>query len=105
MGMPGDFIEGLYVAGILHDIGKIYIPTDILNKPGKITDIEMALIKTHPQVGYDIIKTIHFQWPIAQAVLHHQERLNGSGYPLGLKGNEILLEARIIAVADAESAL
>jgi PAS domain S-box-containing protein/putative nucleotidyltransferase with HDIG domain len=97
--------EGLWVAGTLHDLGKIYIPESILSRPGKLTDIEMTFIRTHPQVGYDILKTIEFPWPVAQIVLQHHERLDGSGYPQGLRGPDILPEARILAVADVVEAM
>ncbi|MFZ5647693.1 MAG: PAS domain S-box protein [Bacillota bacterium] len=105
MGLPEEQIEGIYVAGILHDIGKIYIPTDILNKPGRLSDIEMSLTKTHPQVGYEIVKTIPFKWPVDLAVLQHHERIDGSGYPSGLTGENILIEAKILAVADVVEAI
>jgi PAS domain S-box-containing protein/putative nucleotidyltransferase with HDIG domain len=100
MGLSGEQIEGIQVAGSLHDIGKIYIPAEILNKPGQLTEIEMALIRTHSQVGYDILKTIDFPWPVAQIVLQHHEKCDGSGYPNGLTCAEIILEARILCVAD-----
>jgi HD-GYP domain-containing protein (c-di-GMP phosphodiesterase class II) len=86
-------------------LGKIRIPAEILSKPGKITDIEYMLIKTHPQAGYDILKDVEFPWPIADIILQHHERLDGSGYPQGLKGAQILLESRIIAVADVVEAM
>lgn len=105
MDLPGEQVEGINVAGTLHDIGKIYIPAEILNKPGRLTDIEMALIKTHPQVGNDIIKAIPFTCPVAEIVFQHQERVDGSGYPLGLSGADILLEAKILAVADVVEAI
>ncbi len=105
MGLSAEDIEGIRTAGILHDIGKIYIPAEILGKPGKINEFEMALIKTHPQVGYEIIKTIPFKWPVAQVVLQHHERINGRGYPSCLAKDEILLEARILAVADVIEAM
>lgn len=98
-------IEGLRVAGDIHDIGKIYVPAEILSKPGQITAIEYGIIKTHPQVGYDILKTIKFPWPVAQIVLQHHERLDGSGYPLGLSGDQILKEAKILIVADTVEAM
>jgi len=98
-------VEGLRVAGDIHDIGKIYVPAEILSKPGQITAIEYGIIKTHPQVGYDILKTIKFPWPVAQIVLQHHERLDGSGYPLGLVGDFILKEARILTVADIVEAM
>lgn len=97
--------EGIRLAGEIHDIGKIYVPVEILSKPGQITEVEYTIIKTHPQVGYDILKTIEFPWPIAEIVYQHHEWLDGSGYPQGLKGNEIILEARIITVADIVEAM
>lgn len=90
---------------MLHDIGKIYVPADILNKPGKLANIEMVIIKTHPEVGFDILKTIPFERPVAEIVFQHHERLDGSGYPRGLKGREILLEAKILAIADVVEAI
>ena len=93
------------MSAILHDIGKISIPAEILTKPGRLTEIEMNMLKTHPEVGYDILKRIDFPWPLAKIVLQHHERLDGSGYPQGLKGDEILLEARIIGVADVVEAM
>lgn len=104
-GFTKDRIEGLKMAGELHDIGKIYIPAEILSKPGNITDVEFNIIKTHPKVGYDILKSIEFPWPIQEFVLQHHERMDGSGYPDGLKGNDIHLEARILAVADVIEAM
>ena len=105
MGMSENQVEGLRVAGDIHDIGKIYVPAEILSKPGQITAIEYGIIKTHPQVGYDILKTIKFPWPVAQIVLQHHERLDGSGYPLGLSRDQILKEARILSVADIVEAM
>ena len=105
LGMSEFQVEGLRVAGDIHDIGKIYVPAEILSKPGQITAIEYGIIKTHPQVGYDILKTIKFPWPVAQIVLQHHERLDGSGYPLGLVGDLIFKEARILTVADIVEAM
>lgn len=105
MGLPEEQIEGIHVAGILHDIGKIHVPVEILSKPGPITEGEFSIIKTHPQVGYDILKRIEFPWPIAQIVLQHHERMDGSGYPQGLSDQDILLEARILGVADIVEAM
>lgn len=105
MGLSTVQIEGIRIAAALHDIGKISIPSEILSKPGKISGIEFSLIKTHPQVGYDILKNINFTWPIAEIVWQHHERWDGSGYPSGLAGDDILLEARIIAVADVIEAM
>ena len=95
-----DKIEGIRMAGLIHDIGKISVPAEILAKPGSINEKEFALIMDHPQVGYDILKAIEFPWPVAQIVRQHHERMDGSGYPQGLRGEDILLEARILAVAD-----
>jgi PAS domain S-box-containing protein/putative nucleotidyltransferase with HDIG domain len=105
MEVPPTQIEGIRVAGLLHDIGKIAIPTEILSKPGKLTEVEFSMIKTHAQTGYNILKKIEFAWPVARAVLQHHERWNGSGYPHGLRGEDILLEARILAVADVMEAM
>jgi PAS domain S-box-containing protein/putative nucleotidyltransferase with HDIG domain len=105
MRIPEQQIKGIHSAGLLHDIGKIAVPAEILTKPGKLNDLEFSLIRRHPQVAYDILKGIEFPWPIADIVLQHHERMNGSGYPNGLKGDEILLEARILAVADVVEAI
>lgn len=105
IGFDPQAIEGLRLGAMIHDIGKIYVPAEILTRPGRISEIELRLIKTHPEVGYDIIKGIEFPWPIAQMVRQHHERLDGSGYPLGLKDNEIVYEAKIIAVADVIDAM
>lgn len=105
MGLPFDQINGIHLAAIIHDLGKIHIPAEILSKPGKLTDIEFALVKTHPQAGYDILKDVKFPWPIADIILQHHEKLDGSGYPQGLKGGQILLESRIMTVADVVEAM
>jgi PAS domain S-box-containing protein/putative nucleotidyltransferase with HDIG domain len=105
MDLSKDVVDGVRMAGDLHDIGKIYVPAEILSKPGKLSEAEFNIIKTHSQVGYDILKTIEFPWPIADIVLQHHERINGSGYPAGLHGKDILLEARILAVADVIEAM
>ncbi len=105
LGLPADQIEGIRVGASIFDIGKIAIPAEILNRPGRLREQEYALVKSHPQVGYDIVKNIDFPWPVAQMILHHHERLDGSGYPDGLKGEAILLEARIIGIADAVEAM
>ncbi|TAL47621.1 MAG: response regulator [Methylovulum sp.] len=98
--LPENQIEGIHLASVVHDVGKIRVPAEILSKPGKLTANEFNLIKEHSQTGYDIIKSIDYPWAIAEIVLQHHERLDGSGYPRGLKNAEILLEAQIIAVAD-----
>ena len=105
MGLSEDRIDGIRMAGIIHDLGKIAVPAEILSKPGKITEAEFSMIKSHPQVGNDILKDIEFPWPIAEIVYQHHERMDGSGYPQGLSGEEILLEARILAVADVVEAM
>ena len=98
-------IKGIHLAGLLHDIGKISIPAEILTKPSKLTDAEYRLVKTHSNIAYDILRKIDFPWPIAQIVLQHHERLDGSGYPQGLTNTEILQEAKILIVADVVEAM
>lgn len=93
------------LASMVHDIGKIYIPQSILSKPGRLSDIEFSLIKLHPQNSYEILNSIDFPWPIAELVLQHHERIDGSGYPRQLKGDEIMLESKILAVADVVEAM
>jgi len=105
MGLPKERVEGIRMAGLIHDLGKISVPAEILTKPGKLSDIEFNLIKVHPQAGYDILRDIEFPWPIDKIVLQHHERMNGSGYPNGISGEEILLESRIMAVADVIEAM
>ena len=105
IGLSEDDCKGINVAGSLHDIGKINIPSEILNKPGVLTEIEMNLIKTHSQIGFEIVKDVPFPWPVAETIMQHHERLDGSGYPFGLKGDEISLFARIIGVVDVVEAL
>lgn len=105
MGLSKRRIEGLRMAGELHDIGKISVPAEILSKPGAVSEVEYDVIRTHPQVGYEILKNIEFSWPVAKIVLQHHERMNGSGYPHQLKGDKILLEARILAVSDVVEAM
>lgn len=105
LGLSEAGVEGLKLAAEIHDIGKIYVPSEILSKPTKLTELEYTIIKTHPQAGYEILKNIEFPWPIADIVLQHHERINGSGYPNGLKDGEILPEARILAVADVVEAM
>jgi putative nucleotidyltransferase with HDIG domain len=105
MGVSEAQIQGVRMAGVIHDIGKISVPGEILSKPGNISQNELGIIKEHPQVGYNILKTVDFPWPIAQIVLQHHERMDGSGYPNGISGENILLEARILAVADVVEAM
>jgi len=105
MGLTRDQIEGIHMAGLIHDLGKISVPAEILSKPGRISKIEFDLIKTHPRVGYEILKSIEFPWPLAQMVLQHHERIDGSGYPAGIEGKDILLGARILGVADVIEAM
>ncbi|QJD29942.1 PAS domain S-box protein [Methylococcus geothermalis] len=105
LNLSEDEVHGIRLAGMVHDLGKIRIPAEILTKPGRLTPLEFDFIKTHPQVGYDILKDVAFPWPIADMVLQHHERLDGSGYPQGLAGDAILLGARIIAVADVMEAM
>ena len=100
MGLCQDKIEGIRIAGSIHDIGKLSIPAEILSKPTKLTEIEFSLVKGHSQSGYEMLKDVESPWPLAQIVYQHHERMNGSGYPRNLKGDEIILEARIMAVAD-----
>ncbi len=105
MGLPKEVIDCIRMAGVIHDLGKISVPAEILSKPGKISSSEFSLIKQHPQTGYEILKGIDFNWPVADIVLQHHERLDGSGYPYNLQKDEILLEARIIGVADVIEAM
>ncbi len=105
MGLSADDTTGLRMAALIHDIGKIYVPAEILSRPSKLTEPEFALIKTHPGVGYDILKTIEFPWPVADIVLQHHERLNGSGYPHGLRLDAISITAQILCVADVVEAM
>ena len=105
MGLPPENIEGLRMACVVHDIGKIHVPAEILSNPGQLTTAEFDIIKTHPRAGFDILKGIDFPWPVAEIVYQHHEKIDGSGYPRGLKGDEILLEARILTVADVVEAM
>jgi PAS domain S-box-containing protein len=105
IGLTPDEEHGIYLASVVHDLGKIHIPAEILSMPRKLSGIEFEFVKTHPQVGYDILKDVDFPWPIAQMVLQHHERIDGSGYPSGLKGDEILLGAKILMVADVVEAM
>jgi len=100
MGLSEHETKGLQMAGLIHDMGKISVPGEILSKPGRLNDAELQLIKRHPRVAYDILNQIDFPWPVDQIVLQHHEKLDGSGYPQGLSGDEILLESKILCVAD-----
>lgn len=105
MGIEREIIDGIQMAAVIHDLGKISVPAEILSKPGKLSEAEFNLIKVHPQAGYDILKNIEFPWPVADIIYQHHERLDGSGYPNKLMKNEIRIEARIIAVADVVEAM
>jgi PAS domain S-box-containing protein/putative nucleotidyltransferase with HDIG domain len=105
MGLTEEQFDGLRMAGLIHDIGKVNVPVEILSRPGRISDTEFNIIKTHPHAGYKVLKEIEFPWPVAQIVLQHHERLDGSGYPQGLKNGGIMLEAKILAVADVVEAM
>jgi len=105
MKLPQDKIEGIRIASLVHDIGKVNLPTEIISKPNKLIDVEFNLIKNYPKVGYDILKKVDFPWPIAEIVLQHQEKIDGSGYPRGLKGSEICIEAKILGVANVVEAM
>ncbi|BBD07307.1 HD domain-containing phosphohydrolase [Desulfovibrio ferrophilus] len=105
LGLEGDQLDAIRVTGLLHDLGKIYIPAEILSKPARLTEMEMGLMRTHSQVGYDILSGVPFPWAVADIVLQHHERLDGTGYPQGLSGDEILHESRIICVADVVEAM
>ncbi|WP_172399639.1 HD domain-containing phosphohydrolase [Geothermobacter hydrogeniphilus] len=100
-----DRIEGLYLSGLIHDIGKIYVPAEILNRPGMLTDAEFSIIKTHPQIGYEIVSNVRCHYPIKEIILQHHERIDGSGYPHGLSHNQIIPEAKVLAVADVTEAI
>ena len=105
MGFSPHRVRGIHVAALVHDIGKLCIPSEVLCKPGGLSGPEFAILKEHPRVGYELLRNLNFPWPVAEIVLQHHERLDGSGYPLGLKGDQILPEARILAVADVVEAI
>ena len=105
MGFADWQIEGLRITGLLHDVGKLVVPAEILSKPGRINQYEFSIIKTHPEVGYEILKGIEFPWPVTETILQHHERLDGSGYPVGLSDDEITLDAKVLAVADVVEAM
>jgi putative nucleotidyltransferase with HDIG domain len=105
LGLDAQALEGLKLGALIHDIGKISVPAEILNRPGRLEPEMFKIIKTHPQNGYEIVRGIEFPWPLAQMVLQHHERLDGSGYPNSLKDGDILFESRILAVADVVEAM
>ncbi len=105
IGLPAEDVEGIEVAGLVHDVGKLGVPVEILSKPGKLTSVEYDIIKTHPVGGYDILKGIDFGWPVAEMVHLHHERMDGSGYPQGVRGDEIPMAARVLMVADVVEAM
>ena len=105
MGLARTVIEGIHFGGLIHDIGKISVPAEILSKPVRLSDLEFKIVKVHAEAGYEILKDIAFPWPVADMVRQHHERMDGSGYPQGLKGEQIMLEARILAVADVTEAM
>ncbi|HBK61121.1 MAG TPA: hypothetical protein DDZ84_10065 [Firmicutes bacterium] len=105
LGLPEDEVSGIYYASLVHDIGKISVPGEILSKPGRLSDAEFALIRMHPEAGYDIVRSVDFPWPVKDIVLQHHERIDGSGYPAGLAGDEISYGATIVAVADVVEAM
>jgi len=105
MKLPRDKIEGVRFASLVHDIGKVNLPTEIVSKLNKLSEVEFNFIKNHPKIGYDILKKVDFLWPIAEIVFQHQEKIDGSGYPRGLKGTEILIEAKILGVANIIEAM
>ena len=100
LGLPDNQVIGIRMAGAIHDLGKIAVPSEILTKPSRLSEMEFNILKTHPRVGRDIPRKVNFPWPIAEIIYQHHERMDGSGYPQGIKGDEILIEARIMAVAD-----
>ena len=105
MNLDEDKIEGIRMASIIHDVGKVYVPSEMLSKPSELSDLEFSIIKTHPQIGYDILKPVEFPWPIAVIVLQHHEKMDGSGYPKGIFGKDILIETKILTVADVVEAM
>lgn len=105
LGLPQERLDAIHLGGLVHDIGKIYVPAEILSRPGALSEVEIRIIHTHTEVGYEIIKGISFPWPVKEMVLQHHERMNGTGYPAGLTGDAITEEARIIAVADVVEAM
>lgn len=105
LGLAEEQLRGICCGALIHDIGKLSVPTAILNRPGRLEEQEFELVRTHPQAGYDIVKSVDFPWPVADMILQHHERLDGSGYPEGLMGESILVETRIVSVADVVDAI
>ena len=105
MGLDENVVTGVRVAALMHDVGKITVPSELLTKPGLLSEVEFELIKTHARASYDVLRGIDFRWPVAEVALQHHERLDGSGYPQGLDESHIILEARILAVADVVEAM
>ena len=105
MNLDENKTEGIRMASIIHDVGKVYVPAEMLSKPSELSALEFSIIKTHPQIGYDILNPVEFPWPIAMIVLQHHERIDGSGYPKGISGKDILIEAKILTVADVVEAM
>ncbi len=105
MKLPQDKIEGVKISSLVHDVGKVNLPTEIVSKPSSLIEVEFNLLKNHPRTGYEILKKVNFPWPVAEIVLQHQEKIDGSGYPRGLKGAEILIEAKILGVANVVEAM
>jgi PAS domain S-box-containing protein len=105
LGLPQEKIEGIHMVGTIHDIGKLSIPAEILSKPTKLTEIEFSLIKEHARRGFEMLKDVESPWPLAEIVYQHHERMDGSGYPRNLKGEDILIEARILTIADVVEAM
>ncbi|MFC1833432.1 HD-GYP domain-containing protein, partial [Thermodesulfobacteriota bacterium] len=105
MGLPAEKVNRISVAAAVHDVGNIVVPSEILHRPGKINEFEYGMIRTHPQVGYEILREIELPWPLAEIIFQHHERLDGSGYPKSLRGDKILVEAQVIAVADVVEAM
>ncbi|MFO7888869.1 MAG: HD domain-containing phosphohydrolase [bacterium] len=105
MKLPAATIDGVRIASLVHDVGKVNLPTEIISKPKKLVEVEFNLVKNHPKIGYEILKKVDFPWPIAEIVFQHQEKIDGSGYPRGLKDKEILIEAKILRVANVVEAM
>jgi putative nucleotidyltransferase with HDIG domain len=105
IGIDTERAEAIYLAGMIHDIGKIYVPSEVLTRPGRLTPLEYSLVQTHVEAAYGILHPIEFPWPLADIVHQHHERLDGSGYPRGIRGDEIVIDARILAVADVVEAM